>query len=537
MKRYSSRIVLILVGFLFIPTLFNACRGGFLGIGSAFASKRTCKATLFNGQVQKTIIDHSVPPEVFSFSKVKLRDDSASSSFQAQSIGSVPVPAGSKLGVLVSNECLQAQSMPLSETLQSVVAASEAISGLDRQTYAWEPTRDYTDLEIEDLMSREPCVFGVSWNREYRLQAALSDFRDPQITEQVKYLNAIRSIESHDFFYNSGPGMEISGTLANAVKIAVIDTGVDYSHPDLLNSMWSNQNGAGIDITTWGSAGGVNYNPMDISSIGHGTHVAGLIAAQANNNIGIRGVMPYRAKIMAIKIFALNSSGELTTSSTHFSNAVRFAVDNGAHVINLSLGRITAGSDTDALAQSAVMDAVNRKAVVITVIGNADGSNPGAEVNGSTLSSIPGQYSTTEGVIGVGSLDAETGAKSSFSHYSTTYAEIGAPGAERSSVGVFSTKPTGGGYYGRLSGTSQAAPIVSAAAGLAIGIIKEAYNGVAPDPREVESLLLTSAAKSSQLNSYFKNGNRLDLVNLATVIQQRYPLTRTGGGSNIQGCP
>lgn len=535
MKRTTSRIVLILVGFLFVPTIFNACKGGFLGMGSGFASKRSCKATMINGQVQKTIIDNSMPPEAFSLSKVQLRADSSDPQVRSKTTGPTPVPAGSKLGVLISNECIKTQASPPSEILKTLIGNSEPITGLDRQTYEWVTERDFTDSEIEDMMNLEPCAIGVSWNREYKIQAA--NLNDPMLSEQTKYLNAIRALDAHDQFYNSGAGMDITGTMANAVKIAVVDTGTDYTHPDLVNNMWSHQYGVGIDITTLNSPGGVNYNPVDVSNIGHGTHVSGLIAGQGNNSVGIAGVMPFRVKIMAVKIFSLNTSGELTTTSQHFANGVRFAYQNGAHVINLSLGSLTAGAATDSLAQSAVMDAVTNKSVVIAVIGNADGTSPGAEVNGTTLSSIPGQYSTTAGVIGVGSFDAESGAKSSFSHYSTTYAEIGAPGAERPSVGIYSTKPLGGGSYGRLAGTSQAAPLVSAAAGLTIGLIKEAYNGIIPDPSEVESLILSSAVKSSQLSPYFKNGNRLDLVNLVAAIQKKYPLTKTGGTPGVQGCP
>jgi subtilisin family serine protease len=161
------------------------------------------------------------------------------------------------------------------------------------------------------------------------------------------------------------------------------------------------------------------------------------------------------------------------------------------------------------------------------VIGNANSGN-GVNIDGVNNSSIPGQFSTTAGVIGVGSFDASTGNKSFFSNYSTTYAEIGAPGAESGTTGLVSTIPTAIGSYGRLAGTSQAAPLVSAAAGLTIGLIRNAY-GVSPTPAEVERLLTASAVKSSQLTSYFKDGNRLDLLSLVQKINADYPLTATGG--------
>jgi subtilisin family serine protease len=322
----------------------------------------------------------------------------------------------------------------------------------------------------------------------------------------------------------------------NPVILAVVDTGVDWQHPDLQNNMWAHKDGIGIDITTVGTSL-VDYNPYDVSNIGHGTHVAGLMAAVSNNNTGIIGTMPYRAKIMAIKIFKVGSNGAMSTTSQYFYNGVKFAYLNGAHVINLSLGSVSAGASTDSTAQSAVEEAVAAGSVVTVVIGNAESGTNGRVIDGTTYSSIPGQFSTREGVIGVGSFDSSSGQKSYFSHYSTTFAEIGAPGAEQGSTGIYSTVPRALSSYGRLAGTSQAAPIVAAAAGLAIGIIRDAY-GVAPSPKEVERLLLESAEKSPALSTYFKDGNKLNLVRLITKINEDYPLTKTGGQADLPslGC-
>jgi subtilisin family serine protease len=217
----------------------------------------------------------------------------------------------------------------------------------------------------------------------------------------------------------------------------------------------------------------------------------------------------------------------MSTTSRHFFNAIQFAYQNGAEVINLSLAAMVAGPANDATAEAAVNAAIQNGAVVVTVIGNAD-SGSGRLIDGSTFSSIPGQYASKPGVIGVGSYDTSTGLKSAFSHYSTLYAEIGAPGAEAGTNGVFSTLPASLGSYGRLAGTSQAAPLVSAAAGLIIASLKKAY-GTAPSPSEVESVMMNAALKTSTLAPYFKDGNRLDLLNLAQQIGVDYPLTQTLG--------
>lgn len=536
--NWMSRFIIPLLVLLALPTAFNACKGGGILGGSFSAAKKSCKSTLIDGQVYKTIIDESVPPEAFSAGKVKLREDAADASVRAKVGGSVTISSGTELGVLIDNLCAQEHPSEVDDTLitRASLAQSNPLPELSRQTYLWKLERDYTDTEIETLANQERCVIGISWNREYKMQAS---YNDSAVYDQYSYLNAIRALQAHDVFYNATGGMDISGTASNSVKIAVIDTGIDWQHPDLTNNLWSNANGIGVDITTTCTGcGPVNYNPFDVSDIGHGTHVAGLIAAVANNNAGIVGTMPYRARIMAIKLFALNSQGELTTTSQHFANAVRFAYQNGAQVINLSLSSNTYGPATDSLAESAVADAIANKVTVIVVVGNSEGSSPAAEVNGTSLTAIPGMYATRQGVIGVGSFDTSTGAKSSFSNYSTTYGEISAPGGEQGLTGIYSTKPRALGAYGRLAGTSQAAPLVSAAAGLAIGIIKDAY-GVSPDPTEVENLILSSAIRNPSLAPYFKSGNRLDLLSLSSVINQKYPLTRSPASVNLssQDCP
>jgi subtilisin family serine protease len=475
----------------------------------------------------------AVPPGAFAAKKVLLREDAVDNPAMAKASGPVTIEAGRRLGVILNNGCLQQNFDQLENTVITKGALIDGgmIAGLDRQAYEWILDRDYTDTEIEGLADGESCVEGITWNREYKMQAA---FNDRGLVNQ-SHLTAIRALQSYDLFYNTGGGMDTAGPLSKATIVAVVDTGVDWQHPDLTNNMWAHTNGVGIDITTVGTSS-VDYNPYDVSGIGHGTHVSGVIAAVSNNVEGIVGTMPFRARIMAIKIFKLESNGELSTTSTYFYNAMKFAYMNGAAVINLSLGAVGPGASSDSLAQAGVSEAVQHGSFVTVVIGNADGGANGQEVNGTTYSSIPGQYSTMDGVIGVGSFDALSGNKSYFSHYSTTYAEMGAPGAEQGSTGIYSTIPRALSSYGRLAGTSQAAPVVSAAAALTIGLIKEAY-GTPPTPAEVERLLKASAVKSPALASYFKDGNKLDLLNLVQKINNDYPNTRLGGGTqSINPC-
>lgn len=518
MKSVIRRYGLFVVAMLVIPFAYNSCQGGLLG-SKGFSSAKSCKAVMPKAVMEKMNSAEDLAPSPFASSKVRLKADLNSNSAQSKASGPITVDAGSKLGILIDNGCLQERSDEISSTLISKAArdSGEYLPELDRQVYQWILDRDYTDAEIESIADTEQCVIGISWNQEYKMQASFSDTGQANQT----HLASVRAMSSYDLFYNAGSGMELTG---KPVVLAVIDTGVDSQHPDINANIWPNQQGTGIDITTQGGTGPVDYNPTDVSDIGHGTHVAGLMAAVSNNGQGIIGTMPYRARIMVIKVFRLQTDGSLTTSSQYFANAVRYAYLNGANVINLSLGAVGTGARTDSLAQTAIQEAVARGSVVTVVIGNSEGGANGQLVDGTTYSSIPGQFATMPGVIGVGSYDVNTGSKSYFSHYSTTFAEIAGPGAQQGNTGVYSTIPRSLGSYGQLAGTSQAGPIVSAAAGLTIGLIREA-TGTVPPPAEVERLILASAAKTPGLASYFKDGNKLDLLNLVQKINEEYSIS------------
>lgn len=515
-RRHFIFLPLVLIA-IAIPFIFNACQAGILGSkGFSSASAAACKPVMHNGKAQKL---SDLPPgrDPFATGKVQL-SESTSVQGKAQSI---VIKAGTELSFVADNQCLKENSAGMDQTVISKFAAGESFAQLPTQAYVWKLDRDYTDAELSAIADRESCILGLSWNREYTLQT----YNDSARFNQT-HLDTIKADQSYPYFYNAEGGMERA--TGAPVLVAVVDTGVDWQHPDIGNNLWRHSLGIGIDITTIG--GTVSYDPTDISNIGHGTHVSGLIGAMTDNSIGVSGAMPFRVQIMPIKLFQSNGQGGLTTTSQHFANAVEFAWRNGAKVINLSVGNITSGPNSDPVAEAAVNTAVTNGAVVVTVIGNADSGQPGALVNGTTLTSIPGVYATRAGVLGVGSIDVQTGLKSSFSHFSTTYAEIAAPGADINMTGIYSTLPRSLSSYGRLAGTSQAAPLVSAAAALAMGIIKDATN-VYPSPQEVERVLLVSAQKTAALNTFFKDGNQLDLLRLVQRINADYP--QTVGGNSV----
>jgi major intracellular serine protease len=223
------------------------------------------------------------------------------------------------------------------------------------------------------------------------------------------------------------------GLYGQGVVVAVIDTGVDYYHSDLMGQVLG-----GKDFTGKG-----DY--MDGN--GHGTHVAGTIAA-SNKGTGILGVAP-EAKILALK--ALDDNGEGYMSWT--VDAIRYAITQQVDVINMSLG----GPHTPDL-QRAVREAVAAGIIVVAAAGNEGDGNESTEEL-----SYPGAY--TE-VIQVGAVDYN----GALAYFSNTNKEVDilAPGVE-----ILSTYP--GGKYARLDGTSMATPHVAGAAALIKSALSEDY--------------------------------------------------------------
>ncbi len=242
---------------------------------------------------------------------------------------------------------------------------------------------------------------------------------------------------------------------SSSVVIAVIDTGVDYTHPDLKANMWVNRgeipdngidddnNGYIDDVygcNTVGSEYDHSGDPMD--DHGHGTHVAG-IAAASNNKEGVVGVA-YNAKIMAVK--AGQATGVFNQSD--IAEAILYAYEMGADVINMSFG----GSACSISVQDALSTAYTRSTLVASA-GN----------DGESIYKIPTYPAALTYVIGVMSVGAN-GVRSGFSNFDTIpfdslEYEVYAPGEN-----ILSTLP--GGRYGQLSGTSMAAPVVAGAAAL-----------------------------------------------------------------------
>lgn len=213
---------------------------------------------------------------------------------------------------------------------------------------------------------------------------------------------------------------------STATVIAVVDTGVQRNHPDLDAKIV-----AGYDY--------VQNDTAPDDGNGHGTHVAGTAAAETNNSTGGAGTCP-NCKIMPVRVLDNNGSGTLA----NVANGITWAANNGADVINLSLG----GSGSSTL-QQAVQYAWNAGVFLACAAGNSNTS--------STASAYPAAYAQCFGVASTTSSDA----RSSFSNYGS-WVEVAAPGSS-----IYSTW-TGGGYN-TINGTSMATPHVAGLAGLLSG--------------------------------------------------------------------
>lgn len=275
------------------------------------------------------------------------------------------------------------------------------------------------------------------------------------------------------------------------VVVALVDTGIDYTHEDLVGRIWTNTDeipGNGIDddgngyvddVYGWNFYSGTNDVYVGTEDA-HGTHGAGTIAANAGNGVGIAGIVQSdHVKVMAVKALG-GSDGSGTTAS--IIQAIQYAEANGAQICNLSLG----SSQNDPALYRTI---ASSKMLFVVAAGN-DGTDL------ETAPSYPASYDL-DNLIAVANIryDGELDPTSS---YGAASVDLAAPGSY-----ILSTTP--GNTYSYMTGTSMAAPMVSAAAAMVYSAFPKATLA------DVKDILLASVHKLDSLTGRTATGGMLDL--------------------------
>ena len=321
----------------------------------------------------------------------------------------------------------------------------------------------------------------------------------------------------------------ISSANGSPIIVAVIDSGVDYTHEDLIEKMWVNEaergglphvddDGNGCVDDIYGcdfrsqifehfgyhpGLGGADYEADPLlrpDGIGHGTHVAGVIAAQRGNGIGIDGVS-IDARIMAISFILPSNNGEMSDAA----KAIRYAVDNGAQIINASFGRHRISDEHILELDEALVYAAEHSVLIVASAGNhgqdIDTDNPFYPAAFEHNNILTVAAVTTDGELWEGS------------NYGIYSVDIAAPG-----VNVLSTVPVGPtsmfrkyydpSGYKRTEGTSVAAPYVT---GLAAQVL--AHNP-GFNPMQLRGAILDLAETKASLFGKTVRGGKIPAIAL-----------------------
>lgn len=313
----------------------------------------------------------------------------------------------------------------------------------------------------------------------YKARGYATNPNDPKFADGTQW--SLNQIADHDINAPEGWDYETGST---ETVIAIIDSGVDTDHPDLNDNIWLNagESGGGkesnnidddnngyIDdyqgwdwvtsYNNWPADNDPNPEPDGINNDGwygtddgveHGTHVAGIAAAETNNNTGIAGVC-WNCKIMALRVLDDEGWG----SYYDIAQAIEYATDNGADVINMSLG----GGYSNML-DEVIKDAYMNNVVVVAASGNS------AEDLNDYLASPVGNDGDENRVIGVAGTNS-SGSEYVGSNYGYNYVDVTAPGQSIYSTVYYNPAYGFNNYYeGGWTGTSMATPHVAGLAGL-----------------------------------------------------------------------
>ncbi|MCB4791244.1 MAG: S8 family serine peptidase [Elusimicrobia bacterium] len=325
------------------------------------------------------------------------------------------------------------QKVPLALSKNAVVTESFIVTNNKKQEACLMKLK--ADKSVETAVSElqdDPSVDYVQPNYIYHLCSMPNDTDFPKLWGLKNTGQTVNNI-------TGTPGADIdmpeawdAATGTNTIIVAVLDTGVDINHPDLEDGIWTNSkeiagdgtdnddNGYIDDINGWNFVEN-NNETRDYNE--HGSHVAGIIGAINNNGIGVTG---FSSKIKIMPVRAGNVLGEFRSLDIY--KGVRYAVANGAKVINASFG----GSEYDTLVYNAILYANNNNVLFIAAAGNG-GSDILGDSNDDTPT-YPSSYNLPN-IISVAAADQNDNL-ASFSNYGINSVDVAAPG-----VNIYSTIP------------------------------------------------------------------------------------------------
>lgn len=253
------------------------------------------------------------------------------------------------------------------------------------------------------------------------------------------------------------------------IKVAIVDTGIQQDHPDLTGKVVLEKN--------------FSTSPSVVDANGHGTHVAGAVAAKTNNGVGVAGA-GFDTSLINAKALADNGSGYYD----QIASAIVWSVDNGAMVVNLSLG----GTASSTVLQNAVNYAQSKGVVLVAAAGNS----------GSTTPYYPANYPY---VVSVAATD-QADKRASMSNYGS-WVDVAAPG-----VGILSTYKSSG--YATMTGTSMASAYVSGIAALVASKQNCSGQCIIDTVQQTSDPIAIGVVKYGRINAYKAASS--DLLSLPT---------------------
>ncbi len=352
---------------------------------------------------------------------------------------------------------------------------------------------------------------------ELKIEEFITEMKNNKVHDEIEYIQPDHEIvlSANDTYYASQWGVENntqeqlginidsnvvpawSETEGEGTVVAVIDTGIDTTHKDLEKNIWVNKNEIpdnNIDDDSNGYIDDYNgwnfhddssriHNTDFYSDEGHGTHVAGIIAAEKDNNMGISGIAP-KSRIMVLKAF---NNGTAYTSD--IIEAISYAQNMGAKIVNCSFG-----STADNSVLREVM--ANSSLLFVCAAGNSHVSIDSEAV-------YPACFGL-ENIITVASI-GKTGELSSFSNYGDINVDVAAPGED-----ITSTLP--GNRFGQKSGTSMSVPFISSQAALILSKYKDL------SAKEIKEKIINSSDRISTLDGKVRRANKINIANALSGI-------------------